>query len=58
MRQISVHWSKDKTENSFIIVNSEGRNIVQEVESSVYGFSWKYRVCERLLLAMAARLWL
>lgn len=39
MRQVSVHWWKDKIRNSLVMVDSDDNSKIQGVESSVCGFS-------------------
>lgn len=58
MWQVSVHWLKNETRISLIRVDSDGRITVQEVGSSVCGFSLRCRVLERPLPTMVARPWL
>ena len=54
--QVSAHWSKDNTRNSFIRVDSDHRNTMQEAEGSVCSFSLKCSMCERPPPTMVARL--
>lgn len=62
MGQDSVHWLKYNSRNSFRRFGTDAGTQCKRPDSSVCGFSWKYRVweivCERYLHTVVARLWL